>query len=140
MDCRVDHLVGGDGDGQELVGEVQTGLIVEDGRSTVPGDHRRDHSNKDEQSLCPPVISLYPESVGVPGVVAGGDLEQQRPRLLGVERDIVAIHLHPVPAHSSSGQSRLVEFIEFYKHISFGSLERIFTRVNPFNSMKKSIL
>ena len=36
MDCRVDHLVGGDGDGQELVGEVQTGLIVEDGRSTVP--------------------------------------------------------------------------------------------------------
>ena len=37
VDCRVDHLVGGDGDGQELVGEVQTGLIVEDGRSTIPG-------------------------------------------------------------------------------------------------------
>ena len=51
------------------------------------------------------MISLYPESVGVPGVVAGGDLEQQWPRLLGVEGDIVAIHLHPVPAHSSSGQS-----------------------------------
>ena len=108
MDCRVDHLVGGDGDGKELVGEVQTGLIVEDGRSTVPGDHRRDQS-RDKQSLCPPVISLYPESVGVPGVVAGGDLEQQRPRLLGVEGDIVAIHLHPVPAHSSSAQSRLIE-------------------------------
>ena len=66
--------------------------------------HQRDHS-RDEQSLCPPVISLYPESVGVPGVVAGGDLEQQRPRLLGVEGDIVAIHLHPVPAYTSSGQS-----------------------------------
>ena len=37
VDCRVDHLVGGDGDGKELVGEVQTGLIVEDGRPTVPG-------------------------------------------------------------------------------------------------------
>ena len=56
MDSSVDNLVGGDCDGEELAGEVETGLIVED------------HS-----SPCS-VVTLHSESVGITGIVTWGNL------------------------------------------------------------------
>ena len=52
---------------------------------------------KRRRLLVLPVISLHPQSEVVPGVVAGGDLQQERPRLEGVEGHVPARDFQPSP-------------------------------------------